>query len=56
MNWMSRCSLELIGRAGVGAKFDNLHEDSKPGPYATTMKQLMYAAFLVTLSSRTLNR
>lgn len=44
--WMTRCSLELIGRSGLGYSFDTLAENSVPHRYIDAIKQL------VPLSSR----
>ena len=40
MAWMSRITLELIGRAGVGRSLDSLEGD-QPGPYGEAMKSLL---------------
>ena len=41
LQWMSRCSLECIGRAGVGVSFDDLHDESRPTKYMVAAKQLL---------------
>lgn len=46
MHWMSRCSLELIGQAGMGVSFDDLQKESesRPNKYMAAAKQLMSVA------------
>ena len=39
--WITRCSLELIGRSGLGYSFDTLAENSKPHRYADAAKELL---------------
>ena len=47
--WMSRVSLESIGRAGIGIPFDTLAETSPPSEYMLAAKQLMWALFSLSL-------
>ena len=39
--WITRCSLELIGRSGLGYSFDSLAENSVPHRYANAAKELL---------------
>jgi hypothetical protein len=48
--WMSRVSLELIGKAGIGISFDTLAETSPPTEYMLAAKQLMYVCFSASSS------
>ncbi|KZV60478.1 cytochrome P450 [Peniophora sp. CONT] len=47
MHWMSRCSLELIGQAGMGVSFDDLQKESesRPNKYMAAAKQLIPLSF-----------
>ena len=39
--WITRCSLELIGRSGLGYSFDTLAENSVPHRYAHAVKEIL---------------
>ena len=41
MNWLSRASLEFIGRAGVGYKFGALNAEAPHDEYTAAMKSLL---------------